>query len=412
MPQNRGISSIYINSGRDWLKWWRGLKEYNVVMCIMWLIRVNFILVPELHMHSILRRSFIIELGNGRSYVRMPSTTVTFSDSDVVRLVLEFLLNRDLHISMLSLERETGVIIGVFPPPHLFSFGTILDGQWDDVIDFVQPLTAIAFRHEPIFEVSRHQYLELLCVRGEAARFATPSQLTRSCNSEQARAGVSKSRRTTVSVCCWRLRDLPIIRSTPAGTRAAPACISTRFGRSSNIYCRSNHRQQVQYWRRTGWSHDPAACQGTSVWVVCGVLSARGDWCCAGTRETPALLSGAGLDDAYVSLLVLVGSRATRRLLVSVRQRSLRIESSLSFDRIWRHPGPIRCLPRRDDRRRFLIRRRPSTGRAPSTSCRDRWTRMTAWRRDWPVPSWNYGQTRTRRFDGGSDVEIVCRVPS
>jgi len=68
----------------------------------------------------------------------MPSTTISISESDVVRLILEFLANRELRISMLSLERETGVINGVFSDDLLFLRQLILDGQWDDAIDFVQ----------------------------------------------------------------------------------------------------------------------------------------------------------------------------------------------------------------------------------------------------------------------------------
>jgi len=101
----------------------------------------------------------------------MPSTTISFSESDVVRLILEFMANRELRISMLSLERETGVINGVFSDDLLFLRQLILDGQWDDAVDFVQPLGSVdgfdmvRFR----YAVCRHKYLELLCVRADAA---------------------------------------------------------------------------------------------------------------------------------------------------------------------------------------------------------------------------------------------------
>ena len=101
----------------------------------------------------------------------MPSTTISFSESDVVRLILEFMANRELRISMLSLERETGVINGVFSDDLLFLRQLILDGQWDDAVDFVQPLASVdgfdmvGFR----YAVCRHKFLELLCVRADAA---------------------------------------------------------------------------------------------------------------------------------------------------------------------------------------------------------------------------------------------------
>lgn len=61
-------------------------------------------------------------------------------EAEVVRLVLEFLANRDLSITQLALERESGVINGAYSDDLLFLRQLILDGQWDDALDFVQPL--------------------------------------------------------------------------------------------------------------------------------------------------------------------------------------------------------------------------------------------------------------------------------
>lgn len=101
----------------------------------------------------------------------MPSTSISFHEADVIKLVLEFLTNRDLNISMLSLERETGVINGMFSDDMLFLRQLILDGRWDDVIDFVQPLSSIDIFNMKLFQyiVYRHKYLELLCIRSESA---------------------------------------------------------------------------------------------------------------------------------------------------------------------------------------------------------------------------------------------------
>ena len=41
---------------------------------------------------------------------------------------------------MLSLERETGVINAIVSDDMLFLRQLILDGQWDDVLEFIQPL--------------------------------------------------------------------------------------------------------------------------------------------------------------------------------------------------------------------------------------------------------------------------------
>ncbi|GLH09425.1 uncharacterized protein GBIM_14501 [Gryllus bimaculatus] len=101
----------------------------------------------------------------------MPSAHLTLREEDVVRLALEFLHTRDLHISQLSLERETGVINGAYSDDVLFLRQLILDGQWDDVLEFIQPLEALPnfdmrrFR----FLILRHKYVELLCIKSEAA---------------------------------------------------------------------------------------------------------------------------------------------------------------------------------------------------------------------------------------------------
>ncbi|XP_063837477.1 WD repeat-containing protein 47 isoform X1 [Ostrinia nubilalis] len=99
----------------------------------------------------------------------MPSTHLNLREDDVVRLSLEFLHNRDLHITQLSLERETGVINGNYADDVLFLRQLILDGQWDDVLEFIQPLSALkAFEADKFnYAILRHKYIELLCIRSE-----------------------------------------------------------------------------------------------------------------------------------------------------------------------------------------------------------------------------------------------------
>ncbi|CAF4750090.1 unnamed protein product [Pieris macdunnoughi] len=99
----------------------------------------------------------------------MPSTHLNLREDDVVRLALEFLHNRDLHITQLSLERETGVINGNYADDVLFLRQLILDGQWDDVLEFIQPLSTLkAFELDKFnYAILRHKYIELLCIRSE-----------------------------------------------------------------------------------------------------------------------------------------------------------------------------------------------------------------------------------------------------
>lgn len=101
----------------------------------------------------------------------MPSAHLTLREEDVVRLTLEFLHNRDLHISQLSLERETGVINGAYSDDVLFLRQLVLDGQWDDVLEFIQPLEALPTFDMKRFRyiVLRHKYVELLCIKSEAS---------------------------------------------------------------------------------------------------------------------------------------------------------------------------------------------------------------------------------------------------
>ncbi|CAF2060965.1 unnamed protein product [Rotaria magnacalcarata] len=104
---------------------------------------------------------------NGNSDLRV---NISLSERDAVKLILDFLQQRELHISMLDVERETGIINGSYSEDILFLRQLILDGQWDDVIDFIQPLKTIdSFNAKQfIYIVLKYQFLELLCLKTEA----------------------------------------------------------------------------------------------------------------------------------------------------------------------------------------------------------------------------------------------------
>ena len=99
----------------------------------------------------------------------MPSTNLQLNEGEVVKMVLEFLQNRCLNISMLSVERETGIINGVFSDDMLFLRQLILDGQWDDVLDFIQPISMMESFNMKQFQyvIMKHKFLELLCIKQE-----------------------------------------------------------------------------------------------------------------------------------------------------------------------------------------------------------------------------------------------------
>lgn len=71
-------------------------------------------------------------------------------------------------------ERETGVINGIYSDDVLFLRQLILDGQWDDVLEFIQPLCELQAFDMKLFKytILRHKYIELLCIKSEAAGIA------------------------------------------------------------------------------------------------------------------------------------------------------------------------------------------------------------------------------------------------
>ncbi|XP_077277584.1 uncharacterized protein LOC143905830 isoform X2 [Temnothorax americanus] len=52
----------------------------------------------------------------------------------------------------------------------LFPRQLILDGQWDDVLEFIQPLEVLSNfdMRKFTYSILRHKYVELLCIKSEA----------------------------------------------------------------------------------------------------------------------------------------------------------------------------------------------------------------------------------------------------
>ncbi|XP_054770196.2 WD repeat-containing protein 47-like [Lytechinus pictus] len=100
----------------------------------------------------------------------MPSpVNVAVKETEVVKLVLDFLHTRELYLSMRSLERESGIVNGLFSDDALFLRQLILDGQWDDVLEFIQPLQSIESFDSKAFQylILKHKFLEMLCMKSE-----------------------------------------------------------------------------------------------------------------------------------------------------------------------------------------------------------------------------------------------------
>ncbi|VDP19929.1 unnamed protein product [Heligmosomoides polygyrus] len=97
------------------------------------------------------------------------SVQLSLKEKDILKAILEFLEIRGLHITQLSLERETGVINGQYSDDLLFLRQLILDGQWDNALDFVEPLKSVPdfdFR-EFRYTITKYKFFELLCVKLE-----------------------------------------------------------------------------------------------------------------------------------------------------------------------------------------------------------------------------------------------------
>lgn len=110
-------------------------------------------------------------LAQSQSQTQM-KISVNLNEKDIIKLIIEFLANRELNISMLDLERETGIINSSYSDDILFLRQLILDGQWDDALEFIQPLKQIDLFNSKHFYylILKYQYLELLCLKSEAGQ--------------------------------------------------------------------------------------------------------------------------------------------------------------------------------------------------------------------------------------------------
>jgi hypothetical protein len=95
---------------------------------------------------------------------------INLNEKDIIKLILEFLANRQLNIAMLDLEREAGVINETYADDIVFLRQLILDGRWEDAIEFVQPLqTMHSFDAKHCrFLLLKYQLIELVWLKYEA----------------------------------------------------------------------------------------------------------------------------------------------------------------------------------------------------------------------------------------------------
>ncbi|KAM3620002.1 uncharacterized protein V6R79_016970 [Siganus canaliculatus] len=105
--------------------------------------------------------------------------TITVKEAEVIKVILDFLNSRKLHISMLALEKESGVINGLYSDDMLFLRQLILDGQWEEVMQFIQPLEGMEKFDKKRFRyiVLKQKFLEALCVNNAMSAAEDPHNL-------------------------------------------------------------------------------------------------------------------------------------------------------------------------------------------------------------------------------------------
>lgn len=94
----------------------------------------------------------------------MASTKISLQEDNILKLVLEFLSSRKLYKATRALEKEVNVVNCPYSDSIKFLRELILDGEWDAVEDFAQPLEEIQeFDCRKFhFLVTKQKYLETL----------------------------------------------------------------------------------------------------------------------------------------------------------------------------------------------------------------------------------------------------------
>jgi len=98
--------------------------------------------------------------------------THTIREEDIIKMIIEFLCNRDLGISTLTIERETGIQNICFSGDLLFFRQLILDGQYSNAIDFLSQFESHSYpyeKNEIHCIINKHRFVELLYVRSDCS---------------------------------------------------------------------------------------------------------------------------------------------------------------------------------------------------------------------------------------------------
>ena len=72
----------------------------------------------------------------------MDSYSMPIHEEDVIKLILEFLSARHYHVTMRTLEKESGVTNCDYSDEVLFLRDLVMDGDFDEIIQFGNSFTA------------------------------------------------------------------------------------------------------------------------------------------------------------------------------------------------------------------------------------------------------------------------------
>ena len=97
----------------------------------------------------------------------MNHAKIKIKEADIVKLILSFFNSHSLHVSMRTLEKESGIVNNSYSDDILFLRELILDGDWDEVLLFAQPFEGLKEFHSKQFKylILKQKFLELLSLK-------------------------------------------------------------------------------------------------------------------------------------------------------------------------------------------------------------------------------------------------------
>lgn len=94
----------------------------------------------------------------------MDNHSLSLHEEDVIKLILEYLSARQYHVTMRTLEKESGVTNCDYSDEVIFLRDLVLDGEFDEVIQFGNSFTATTSFNQKRFNfiVLKQKYIELI----------------------------------------------------------------------------------------------------------------------------------------------------------------------------------------------------------------------------------------------------------